>query len=286
MMRAPTTSTTSEQARWPRIGGTPHPRLRSLLARDYAGFTDATTPSHGFVLPATAETCLILKLQDSRYRSPEFVSGVRRSSLVPEGACAPSYLEVWLAPLGAYVLLGMPLHHLSDQIVDLREVLGAASRRLAEQLREAPTWQQRFALVDEFLLRQAERGPRPCPEVDWAWRRLAATGGALPIGRLAAEVGWSNKHLIARFKQEIGLPPKLAARLIRFDRVTRRLTQCPPARWEQIAADSGYADQAHLIHDFREFTGATPTGLRTFPQAGGIVDRRSQSTVPRPGAAG
>jgi methylphosphotriester-DNA--protein-cysteine methyltransferase len=112
--------------------------------------------------------------------------------------------------------------------------------------------------VDEFLLRRVADGPEASPEVGWVWRRLAATGGAVPIRLLAGEVGWSHKHLIAKFKQQVGLPPKAAARLVRFDRVLGRLAERPVPAWEQLAADGGYADQAHLIRDFREFTGTTP----------------------------
>jgi hypothetical protein len=79
------------------------------------------------------------------------------------------------------------------------------------------------ALMDRFLLGRLADGPRPSPEVGWAWARLMATGGAVPIGRLAGEVGWSHKQLIARFRQQIGLRPKTAARLVRFDGVWRRL---------------------------------------------------------------
>jgi AraC-like DNA-binding protein len=185
--------------------------------------------------------------------------GGHGSSIVLEGACAPSYLEVLLAPLGAYRLLGLPLDQLSGHTVDLVEVLGPAGRRLAEQLRDTPSWRQRFALLDEFLLRRLEDGPRPAPEVARAWQRLVATGGRVPIGRLASEVGWSHKHLIARFRQQVGVGPKTAARLVRFNTVWRRLDQPRPLDWGLVAAESGYADQAHLIRDFRQFTGWTPT---------------------------
>jgi methylphosphotriester-DNA--protein-cysteine methyltransferase len=69
------------------------------------------------------------------------------------------------------------------------------------------------------------------------------------------------KHLITRFRQQVGLRPKTAARLVRFDEVSRRLDRHRPLDWGQLAADVGYADQAHLIRDFREFTGSTPTGF-------------------------
>jgi transcriptional regulator GlxA family with amidase domain len=80
-------------------------------------------------------------------------------------------------------------------------------------------------------------------------------------------VGWSHRHLIARFRQQIGLSPKTAARLVRFDGVWRRLDQRRRPSWAQIAGEAGYADQAHLVRDFREFTGTTPTDFvaRTRP---------------------
>jgi AraC-like DNA-binding protein len=171
---------------------------------------------------------------------------------------------------GAYTLLGLPMEELSGQTVDLVEVLGAAGRRLGEQLRETSSWRQRFALVDRFLLRRLERGPQPSPEVGWAWERLVATAGAVPIRRIAAEVGWSHKHLITRFRQQVGLRPKTAARLVRFDGLWRRLDDRKPLDWAQLARDGGYADQAHLVRGFREFTGTTPTQF----QARTLASRR------------
>jgi methylphosphotriester-DNA--protein-cysteine methyltransferase len=100
------------------------------------------------------------------------------------------------------------------------------------------------------------------PQVGWAWRRLVTTGGTVPIGQIADEVGWSHKHLIVQFRRQAGLRPKTAARLIRFDRVWRHVDQRRPLDWGQVAADTGYADQAHLIRDFRQFTGNTPTGYQ------------------------
>lgn len=113
-----------ERARWPRLAAAPHPLLRSLLPRGYGGFTEATTPRH-LVLPATSSVVLVVKLADSPYRPPAFVMGAHDSFMVLEGACARSYLEVWLAPLGAYRLLGLPMDELSGQTVDLVGVLGA-----------------------------------------------------------------------------------------------------------------------------------------------------------------
>lgn len=265
-MSCATSSAAPERVRWPRLAASPHRQLRSLLPRGYAGFTEATVPRH-LVLPATASVPLVVKILDSPRRPPAFIMGAHDASTAVEGDCAPSYLEVWLAPLGAYTLLGSPLDELSGQLVDLVDVLGPTGRRLAEQLRETRSWRQRFAMMDQFLLLRMASGPRPSPEVGWAWQRLVASGGTVPISRIADEVGWSHRHFIARFKQQVGLTPKTGARLVRFDAVWQRIEQCRPLDWGRVAADAGYADQAHLIRDFRQFTGTTPAEFlaRTFP---------------------
>jgi AraC-like DNA-binding protein len=261
-----------ERARWPRLVAAPHPRLRPLLRRGYAGFTEATSPRH-LVVPATTSVPLVVKLRDTPYRPPQFVMGAHGGFTLLEGETAPSYVEVLLAPLGAYTLLGLPMEELSGHTVDLGEVLGADGRRLAERLRQAPTWRQRFALLDRFLLGRLEGGPRPSPEVAWAWRRLEATAGAVPIGRLAADVGWSHRHLHRRFRRQVGLRPKTAARLVRFNEVWRRLDERRRLDWGQVAADAGYADQAHLVREFRQFTGMTPTQfLARTPQVHSVQD--------------
>jgi AraC-like DNA-binding protein len=247
-------------ARWPRLVTARQPPLRSLLWRGYAGVTEATAPRH-LILPATASVLLVVEMVDSPRRPPALVVGAHDSFTVLEGAGARSWLGLLLAPLGAYRLLGPPMAELSGQLVDLTEVLGADGRRLGERLREAPTWRHRFALLDSFLLRRLDGGSRPAPEVAWAWRRLVATGGRVPIGQLADEVGWSHRHLIARFRQQVGLRPKTAARLIRFDGVLRRLDQGRQLDWGLVAREAGYADQAHLIRDFHQFSGTTPTAF-------------------------
>jgi hypothetical protein len=194
----------SAWARWPRVTGLPHPALRAVVVGEYVGYTEVTAPHH-LVLPAPASIPLIVKILDSAHRPPAFVQGAHGSYDVVDGDCAPSYLEVRLAPLAAYPLLGIPMDRLTGHPVDLVELLGAGGRRWAER----PTWGQRFGLVDQLLLRRVADGvARPAPEVAWAWSRLTATGGATPIRRLAAEVAWSHKHLITKFAQQVGLRPR------------------------------------------------------------------------------
>jgi len=242
------------------------------------GFNRATAPRH-LDLPATTSIPLVVKTVDSRHRPAAFAMGAPGSFTVLEGACAPFHLEALLAPLGAYRPLGQPTAELGGRLLDLVEVLGADGRRLAEQLRDTSSWRQRLALVDRFLLERLERGPRPSPEVGWAWRRLVATGGAVPIGQLASEVGWSHKHLLAKFRRQVGLRPKTAARLIRFDGVWRRLDEDRPLDGGRVAAEVGYADQAHLAREFRQFTGTTPTALAAWTTPPGGDGEREVNSV-------
>lgn len=242
-----------------RLRGLPHPLLRSAVPAGYGAVT-ATPERHSVVLPATPAVPLVVKLADSAYRPPQFVMGAHGVVRRPEGACAPRYLELWLAPVRAYTVLGLPLDRLGGETVDLLDVLGAPGRRLGDRLRDATTWPRRWTLLDDFLLDRLRAGPSPAPEVRHAWRRLAESGGTVAIGTLVREVGWSHKRLISRFRQQVGLPPKRAAALLRFEAVLRRIDRDANPGWGRLAVESGYADQSHLIRDFRRFSGTTPTG--------------------------
>jgi AraC-like DNA-binding protein len=101
-------------------------------------------------------------------------------------------------------------------------------------------------------------GPAGSPEVGHVWHRLQ--GGAASVTALAAEVGWSRRHLAERFRREIGLPPKVAARVLRFERAKAELLRPDTApRLADVAASCGYADQAHLTREWRELAGCTPS---------------------------
>src|SRR5690606_32137193 len=96
------------------------------------------------------------------------------------------------------------------------------------------------------------------PEVCEAFRLIEASGGRVTVAEVADRVGWSRRHLGERFRQEIGLSPKAAARVVRFHRA-RRLLATGGRGLAEVAAVAGYADQAHLTREFKDLAGATPT---------------------------
>ena len=188
-------------------------------------------------------------------------------------------LQLGLDPLGARRLLGAPAGELASLDCALAEVLGRAADELVERVREAADWPQRFAAVDDVLSRAARVRPDPPAEVTEAWRLTLASGGRLRVAELARRVGWSERHLTARFRAETGLGPKEAARVVRFDGARRalagRVARGAPPDLAALAAAAGYADQSHLTRDWRAFTGLSPLRWLDaefgFVQDGGVV---------------
>ncbi|MFE2049640.1 AraC family transcriptional regulator [Streptomyces sp. NPDC059459] len=177
-------------------------------------------------------------------------------------------IQVSLTPLGARAVYGMPSAELAHRLVPLDELLGALAVELVDRLRSATTWAARFTALDALLLRAVGRGA--CgdqvrwarPEVAEAWRRLVAARGRVQVGAVAAELGWSRRHLTERFRTELGLSPKTFARVLRFEHAHELAAVRNPLPWADVATVCGYADQAHLVRDWREFTNRSPTAWR------------------------
>ncbi|MGX1952686.1 helix-turn-helix domain-containing protein [Streptomyces anulatus] len=177
-------------------------------------------------------------------------------------------VQLSLTPLGARAIYGVPAAELAQRLVPLDELLGALAVELVDRLRAATTWTERFTALDELLLRAVgrcaggDRAPRERPEVAEAWRRLVAARGCVRVGAIAAELGWSRRYLTERFRGEMGLSPKTFARVLRFEHAHELAAAQDPLPWADVASVSGYADQAHLVRDWREFTNRTPTAWR------------------------
>jgi AraC-like DNA-binding protein len=182
-----------------------------------------------------------------------------------------SGIQVALSPLGARPLLGLPAGELAHLDVPAVDVLGPLAAEIQQRAQSVATWPERFAIVDQVLLRQlASRtgggavAPEVSDEVGYAWRLLLRTGGAVRVSELADGCGWSTRHLHSRLQAETGLTPKAAARVVRFDRarrllLRRRATEPGDALLADLAADCGYYDQPHLDRDFRALAGCSPT---------------------------
>ncbi|MFC4529293.1 AraC family transcriptional regulator [Sphaerisporangium dianthi] len=233
--------------------GTPAAALRALIG-PYHGYRErGGAPGRHRGLPSPYLTVIVTlddPLEIAAHPDPAQPPG-RYESLIGGLHTTPALIthegrqagvQIALSPLGARALLGLPAGSLGNTDVEASAVLGRTAGELHDRLNSAPDWERRFAILDELLMRRAgallrrpgrERGVPS--EVARAWRLLLSTGGTAPVAGLAREVGWSPRHLRARFTAETGLSPKAAARVIRFDRTRRRLQRlaaqnaAPPA---------------------------------------------------------
>ena len=179
-----------------------------------------------------------------------------------DASIAQEGLQYGLTPWGARALFGVPAAELRGRALDLGLVLGAATAgRLVERLQAAGDWPERFSLVDQVLehrLRASGRvATEVAPEVTEAWRLLDLSRGRLPVAAVAEHVGWGRRHLSERFRLATGLTPKEAARVARFEAARRLLTARGRPRVADVAADCGYADQAHLAREWRALAGCS-----------------------------
>jgi len=274
----------------------PAPPLRAFVEW-YSGYRQAgVAPATHRGLPSPALT-FILTLEDplvmaahSDPRQPPaqyatLLAGLhtRPALITHEGR--QSGIQLALTPLGARAILGLPAGQLANLDVDASAVLGRLAGELRERIGEQGTWAGRFGVLDTVLsdrvlngrvlngrvLSDAVPGQREIElraEVAYAWRRLRAANGALPISDLAAETGWSARYLNARFGAETGLSPKEAARVFRFTAARRRIARAAVSgagasgaghSLADLAAECGYYDQAHLAREFRALAGCPPT---------------------------
>ncbi|MFB9929107.1 helix-turn-helix domain-containing protein, partial [Amycolatopsis halotolerans] len=166
-------------------------------------------------------------------------------------------MQIRLSPGVAHAVLGTDL---SGEVVSLEDVWPT---ELPARLRALNSWNDRFALVEASLGKRYEAGRTVDPEIAFAWQRMDARHGQVRIEQLADETGWSRKRLWSRFRSQLGLSPKRAAQLVRFDHAVHRLAagESPAS----VAADSGYVDQSHLHHEVKAFAGITPAAAANAP---------------------
>lgn len=264
--------------------GNPCAALRAYV-RGYCGYFESAAGLTSRVEPSSSTVGLIVGFGPpvgiaypshrcgSTARVTSFVAGLHDSYAVAESTGWQQGVQIELTPIGAHMLLGVPMDSLANCVIELEQILGRFAARLAEQLYETASWQGRFDLLDGAIAGRLADAREPSPAVGWAWRRLTETDGRLSIGALAGELGSSRQYLATRFREEVGLPPKTLARILRFQRAIRLLERDDEARLTRVAHECGYHDQSHFNRDFRAFAGATPSEFRArrLPDGAGVL---------------
>lgn len=218
------------------------------------------------VLPGGGTVELMIDLLDDevllddggpvRLRSGALVAGVRTRSYCVEPRRRMA-IGVHFKPGGAFAFLGISPAEIVNAHVALADLWGTEGSLLREQLLEARSVESRFTLIERALLRRLVRARRRHPAVAGA---LEALRGEARVADVADLVGLGRRRLRDVFTCEVGVAPKLYARLHRFHGVKAYVASSPsvPA-WAALAATAGYADQSHLIRDFIDFAGVSPS---------------------------
>jgi AraC-like DNA-binding protein len=147
-------------------------------------------------------------------------------------------------------------------MVTLDDLEDRAIASLRERLGAERSWRRRFQIAEGVVLGRLAEGRAVSAATAWAYGRILETGGAVRVGAIADRLEWSRKHLAARFREEVGMSPKMIARIARFNRAQVMAGSGGEGGWADVAAACGYADQAHLVREFSEFAGVTPGAWR------------------------
>lgn len=158
----------------------------------------------------------------------------------------------------AYPFVQMPLDELTDCVVDAELVLTDEIINLRELILSASSIPQKFSVVENYFIKFYKEKFIEKPIVNFAVKKIAAVPNKTTIDVLSREIGYSQKHFIKLFKESVGLTPKSFLKVIRFQKVIDEIETIKTINWAAIVFNNGYYDQAHFIHDFKQFSGFTP----------------------------
>jgi AraC-like DNA-binding protein len=186
--------------------------------------------------------------------------GLQRGPVVIDQPARQRILGLRLRPAGAYALLPAPQWEVAGRFLGLEDAFGAAGRELAERCHEARGMEALFAVALRWVTERLGRAAGPDRAVGWCARQIEQSGGLASISHLRQRLGFSAPRLLAAFREQVGLTPKLYARTVRFSRLLR-LLQEGRSSLADAALSAGYYDQAHMTVEFRELGGITPRGF-------------------------
>lgn len=285
----------SELGQWQTAQRLADPRLRAYVHGYFASSSNLRTPVQERHLPSTEVPLLLnfgaphrrldaVRSGEWTTRDGVWIAGLHNRHQLTRAVGERHFMVVRFTPIGVHLFLGLPMHLIANEAVDLELIDPALARVLVSRIGVAGSWADRFAAMESLIAERVAQTEIPA-SIGFAWHRLVATDGRVALGALASELGCSHRTLIARFRTCVGFPPKTIARLLRFNRAVRSLDRLSGTRanelvskpyletrqpddplvdaiqWADLAADCGYVDQPHLIRDFREFTGLTPTAF-------------------------
>ncbi len=146
---------------------------------------------------------------------------------------------------------------LADWADDAQSVIGPIVSEIEQRLASASSFQERIRVATDFLLRHLREQASP-DAVSAVANRFLLEHGALRVDDAAASAGLSIRQFERRFTNQVGLPPKRYARIVRFNAALEAKMTAPRRLWTDIAHEFSYYDQMHMVRDFETFAGESP----------------------------
>ena len=245
----------------------PAPALRRYITR-YAGFrVSGVPPGLHFGLPSS-DVDLIISLgspidivqmpntSQPPASSTALVSGLQYAAAILRQDSEAFGLHIFVKPLGVRAILGVTSAEIATLVLSLSDIWGNVAGDLTEMLQGTGTWPERFSALDKLFISKLNLTD-VAPEISWAWERLAKTHGSATVQQLADDVGYCRRHFSESFRDAVGVAPKLAARVFRFERACRLIANNEVCL-AQVALECGYYDQAHLTREWYALAGCSP----------------------------
>jgi AraC-like DNA-binding protein len=158
----------------------------------------------------------------------------------------------------AYPFVEMPMHELTDYVVDGELVMSGEILNMREALLGQPSIAEKFQCAEHYLFKAFKSKLTINPFINYSVNMILRSPQQLSINHLAEKVGFSQKHFIKIFKAHVGVTPKAFLKITRFQKAIQQIETQTLTNWTNVALESGYYDQAHFINDFKEFSGFTP----------------------------
>ncbi len=188
------------------------------------------------------------------------VTGLQTGAMLIESPGRCRVMGIRLHPAGAYALFARPVHELTGRTIALADVVGRAAEELAGRCADARTAEARMRIAASWVAERVARAPPLDRSIAWSAAEIERSFGAVSIAALRARTGQSKRRHLAAFREQMGLAPKLYARIVRFRRALAEIESDAPLA--EIASACGYYDQPHMNAEFRALAGFTPRGLR------------------------
>lgn len=190
--------------------------------------------------------------------APAVFCGARTDCFVIETSAQERVIGIQFQPGGAFPFLTMPASEVAGDTYELADAWGPEAMLLRERLLAADGIRPMFVILETVLMERLERHHALHPAVVYAAGQLSNVRDVARVTDVTEQIGMSARRFGDLFRDQTGLTPKAFHRVRRFQQVLQTLRGRRAEDWATLALECGYYDQAHFIHDFKQFSGMTP----------------------------